>query len=565
MTPEKQKTLEEYLESGLPEEILSEEILRELEGRLNQRATEVYKSLTEVEQDAAQHIFLSLTNLGEATEDTRRRVLKKNLITAKHDKQLIDNVVQKLANEKLIVTRDWVEQNSVIDTQVEVDVAHEALIRNWSILRQWLDESRDQLREQRKIEDAAQKCQASEQNTDDCLSKRRLREARIFQKEQQKKYPLSELAASFIARNSNYQRNKRQKSLGLFLLIPLIGATIGGYFLVREIQLNVDKKLIQDCEDKDYCHGRIEALERLVMAKRSLRSYNLETANLDSANLDSANLDSANLYGANLDSANLKSSYLNSANLDSANLKSSYLNSANLNSANLNSANLNSANLENTDLENANLKSANLENTDLNSANLKSANLENTELNSANLKSAYFSSADLSSAYLDSANLENANLENANLKSAYLSSADLDSAYLEITNLSSAYLDSANLHSAYLDSANLHSANLHSANLDSANLHSANLHSANLENANLDSANLKGANLENANLIEVKNLTPSQIKSACHWETAFYKGYFDIEKTKWIVDAKNNQDFIEELKQDQASDPKETVDCSIWQ
>lgn len=135
-------------------------------GTLDRRATEVYQSLSKLERDAARHIFLSLTTLGEGTEDTRRRVLKQDLVTAKHDAQLIDNVIQKLADEKLVVTRDRVEPNIEIARQAEVDVAHEALIRNWLLLRQWLDECRDKLRQKRKIEDAASEWQASGQKTD---------------------------------------------------------------------------------------------------------------------------------------------------------------------------------------------------------------------------------------------------------------------------------------------------------------------------------------------------------------------------------------------------------------
>ena len=390
-------------------------------GTLNHRATEVYKSLTPQQKDAAQHIFLSLTTLGEGTEDTRRRVLKQDLVTAKHNAKLIDNVVQKLANEKLIVTRNRIETNSEIGQQGEVDVAHEALIRNWILLRQWLDECRDLLRQKRKIEDAAKDWQSSGQKADYLLSKKRLKEAKDFEKEQQKKYPLSELAASFVAKSSKHQRRESIKYLGIFLIIPLIGTAIGGYFVVKEINLNADKRLIQDCTGQKYCHGRIQALERLVKAKRSLKSYNLVRANLESAYLVRANLESA--------------------------------------------------------------------------------------------------------------------------------------------NLASAYLESANLVRAYLESANLASANLASANLFRANLVRANLASANLFRANLASANLASANL-----IESKNLIPSQIKLACYWEKAIYKGHFDNKNFfKWIVDDKANQQYIEALKQDKASDPKKPVDCSEWE
>lgn len=71
-------------------------------GTLNQRATQVYQQLTPEEQETAKHIFLSLTQLGEGTEDTRKRVFKQDLVTAKHSSDLVDKVIQKLADEKLI-------------------------------------------------------------------------------------------------------------------------------------------------------------------------------------------------------------------------------------------------------------------------------------------------------------------------------------------------------------------------------------------------------------------------------------------------------------------------------
>ncbi len=321
-------------------------------------------------------------------------------------------------------------------------MAHEALIRNWTLLRQWLDECRDLLRQQRKIEDAAQEWLASGQKTDYLLSKKRLKEAKEFQKEQQEKYPLSQLATNFVDKSSKHQRRERTKSLGLFLIIPLIGTVIGGYFVVREIQLNSDQKLILDCEGKEYCPGRIEALERLVKAKRSLKLFNLSGANLFGADLSGADL-----FGANL------------------------------------------------------------------------------------------------------------------------SGADLNKALLIFANLNFTSLKSANLESTLLGGADLFIANLSDANLLGANLSDANLSGANLSDANLSGANLSDANLKNAYLIS-KNvnilITLPQIKSACYWEKAFYKGRYDDENYTWIIDEKANQEYIEELKKDKASDPKEPVDCRKW-
>ena len=562
-------------------------------GTLNRRATDVYNSLTKQEQYYAKHIFLSLTTLGEGTEDTRRRVLKQDLVIAKHDKQLIYNVVQKLADEKLIVTRE----------RTKVDVAHEALIRNWKLLRQWLDECRDLLRQKHKIEDAAIEWQSSGEKIDYLLSKKRLKEAKYFQKEQQEKYPLSELAGSFVAKSSKYQRRETIKSLGIFLIIPLIGTIIGGYFVVREVWLNADKTLIQQCEGKEYCHGRIEALERLVKAKKNLKSYNLRNAdlrradlrraNLIGADLRNAKLRSANLIGANLIGADLRSANLRSANLIGANLigakfqKAIYteatkfpnqFNSAgmyliapnsDLNFANLNGVNLNGANLENADLNFANLNGAYLLDADLNFANLNGANLRNAKLIRANLENAKLIRANLENADLNFANLNGANLENAKLNFANLIGANLMEANLNGANLIGASLMEANLNGANLIGAKLNLAKLNLANLENANLNLANLENANLENANLNFAylnlaKLNGAYLNFAYLINAKYLTPSQIKSACNWQKAIYKGNWNWDKKnyQWTIDEKANTKYIEELKQDKASDPEEPVNCS---
>ena len=125
-------------------------------------------------------------------------------------------------------------------------------------------------------------------------------------------------------------------------------------------------------------------------------------------------------------------------------------------------------------------------------------------------------------------------------------------------------LTKANLEGANLSKADLYRANFSTTNLEEANLSKANLYRANLDYANLESANLTRANLKNAILIHTKNLTPTQIKSACNWQKAYYKGRFDYEYEELIIDKQANQQFIRQLEQARASDPKQTVDCSKW-
>ncbi|MEH1855106.1 MAG: caspase family protein [Nostoc sp.] len=98
-------------------------------GTLQTRATEVYESLSLEEQQATKRIFLELTQLGEGTEDTRRQVVQRDLVTSQHPEAVINRIIQRLADEKLVVTSTLSNQIAV------VDVAHEALIRYWLLLR----------------------------------------------------------------------------------------------------------------------------------------------------------------------------------------------------------------------------------------------------------------------------------------------------------------------------------------------------------------------------------------------------------------------------------------------
>ncbi len=57
-------------------------------------------------------------------------------------------------------------------------------------------------------------------------------------------------------------------------------------------------------------------------------------------------------------------------------------------------------------------------------------------------------------------------------------------------------------------------------------------------------------NLQVPNLINKKYLTSSQIKSACFWDQAIYKGNWNKQQRTWIVDEKANQEYIQQLRQD---------------
>ena len=124
--------------------------------------------------------------------------------------------------------------------------------------------------------------------------------------------------------------------------------------------------------------------------------------------------------------------------------------------------------------------------------------------------------------------LSGMDLRRANLKAAALQGVILKDANLRGTDLSWADLRGADLNRTNLIRTNLSAANLTEANFSGANLSEANLSEANLCEANLSEALLLGALLLGADLNKakfednVKDLMPSQIRTAKNWETAYY-------------------------------------------
>jgi WD40 repeat protein/serine/threonine protein kinase len=122
-------------------------------GALARRAEEIYVDLWEPTKQTARQVFLRLVNLGEGTEDTRRRVLRSELLTLNPDE--VDDAVEYCLDQfgkYRLITFDHDRQTR----EPTVEVAHEALIGEWGRLREWLEDNRDDLRTQRKLYGAAE-------------------------------------------------------------------------------------------------------------------------------------------------------------------------------------------------------------------------------------------------------------------------------------------------------------------------------------------------------------------------------------------------------------------------
>ena len=101
--------------------------------------------LTAEQRPITRSIFVRLTELGVGTQDTRRRATLEELIPNSADAPAVEAVLGILADARLVTIGEGT-----------AEVAHEALIREWPQLREWLDEDREGLRLHRQLTEAAQ-------------------------------------------------------------------------------------------------------------------------------------------------------------------------------------------------------------------------------------------------------------------------------------------------------------------------------------------------------------------------------------------------------------------------
>ena len=273
-----------------------------IKGALERQAQAVYDSLDAESQDCARWIFLNLTQLGEGTEDTRRRVAKSDLVVAKYPEALVDQTLRILTDAKLLVVNldngDRKGQSRSVANPSEddeifleamgqeatIEVVHEILIRHWSSLRWWLEENRSRLRSQRQIE-AAALLWLQKNKQDDFL----LRGVRLVEAEEiYIKYTdeLSDTAKEFVAccidarlaeqREAKKRLRKAQLTATALGILGLASTAfgIGAYRQKLITQLENIDNLTAVAEAQLLSNQQLESLTTSVKAGKQLKQIN---------------------------------------------------------------------------------------------------------------------------------------------------------------------------------------------------------------------------------------------------------------------------------------------------
>jgi WD40 repeat protein/serine/threonine protein kinase len=134
---------------------LTSEGYREIGGAsaaLPRRAEDLYRRMNQAGQAAARQLFLRLITLGtDGSEDTRRRVLRSELTSLLDvDAEAMGAVIETFGARRLLSF-----DHDPVTRGPTVEVAHEALLREWDRLRGWVEGAREDLRVHRRLSAAA--------------------------------------------------------------------------------------------------------------------------------------------------------------------------------------------------------------------------------------------------------------------------------------------------------------------------------------------------------------------------------------------------------------------------
>ena len=182
-------------------------------GAIARTADAVYERLEPEQQEVAKRIFLRLAEPGRGTEDTRRRASLSELLPGGEEQDAVEEVLDILARARLVTVG--------LDA---VEVAHEALIREWPLLRRWLDEDREGLQIHRRLTDDSKEWLRFERDSSQLYRGARLHAAQEWAQEREAALSPTErefLDASRAAEVSELERSRRRQRRLLYVAAAL--------------------------------------------------------------------------------------------------------------------------------------------------------------------------------------------------------------------------------------------------------------------------------------------------------------------------------------------------------
>lgn len=231
-----------------------------IRGALRTHAEGVYSALPQDKQERAQRLFRRLVDRGRGLGDVRRIVAREEVAEDWQD------LVVPLAGARLLTTNESEGETST------VEIVHEALLRAWPDLRQWIADNAefDQWRQELSLAASAWNSAPSGERSDHLLRNVRLNKALGQLADKQDEF--SEIERRFIMASRDHrdeegrrllaQQRRRVRALGVGLSVTALVAVLAILQWLRATALETEASQLE----KEAIESAAEAQEGLTAA-----------------------------------------------------------------------------------------------------------------------------------------------------------------------------------------------------------------------------------------------------------------------------------------------------------
>ncbi|MDA3645243.1 hypothetical protein LZ318_11285 [Saccharopolyspora indica] len=172
--------------------------------------------LSPEQQRTAKGLFLRLVSIGDAADDARRRVSQAALVRDSPDRPTARAVLEAFTRDRLLT-----------QGQHTVEITHEALLRAWPRLREWMSQERSDDLTRQDLEEAAAAWSRHERDTARLFRGRRLDNARAWSAEHRGE--LGAVAMEFLAASRAAARGRRGIAVVLAVLVLVLPSVAAVY------------------------------------------------------------------------------------------------------------------------------------------------------------------------------------------------------------------------------------------------------------------------------------------------------------------------------------------------
>ena len=246
-----------------------------LKQALAKYASGIINPLSAHNKEKAERIFIQLISPGEGTEDTKRKATRAEVGEDNWD------LVEELANKRLIVT-GWDESTQ----QQTVEIIHEALIREWGMLRDWIKSNRRFRIWQERLQFTVVQWESKQRNPEYLLTGGNLGEAEEWYFDEKYRNYLSDSQAEFIResliakdRKIKEEKQKQKRSVLGFAGFSIFSSVIAGFALLNWVIADIsvkEQKLensVRNSKTSFSLGDYGDALFEAIKAYQSLDSY----------------------------------------------------------------------------------------------------------------------------------------------------------------------------------------------------------------------------------------------------------------------------------------------------